>query len=230
MKNRFLLSLMAFIFFCYKSDSKIHVDNFSRFSSNQLFSRYEMTENPNVEKLIAQHRDGNFDVVISNIKGDLNKDGVDDMVTVKQDTVNETRPYRLEIYLTQNDKKVKLFLLSDSAIVAKYPNGNNGFAMTTLFTGIIIKKGTLTINHELTRGSFAHQFRFQNGKFELIGYRSAGVSGRDVEEVDFNLSTGNKVVRRIPIGGNQVISTKKSKKIIRPLPDLEFFEPYNYQY
>lgn len=221
---------LLLMLFSWKNNRIIPVDNVVKALENQTIAKIELNENPTFQKHLIQKRDDNFNVAISSVRGDLNKDGFDDLVTVKQDTVNENRPYRLQIYFTQTDRKLKLMFSSDSAIVANYPNGNNGFALTTLFTGIEIKKGTLIIKHELTRGSFSHQFRFQNNKFELIGFRSAGVSAPDVEEIDFNLSTGDKIVKRSPIGGNTVKSIKKSKHFIRPLPNLEFFEPFEYQY
>ncbi len=229
MKIHFLLPLVALLLFSWKNNRIIPLNIVGNAYEKQLFNAIELKENPTVEKHLLQIRDGNFDVVISSVRGDLNKDGVEDLVTVKQDTVSQNRPYRLQIYLTQADKKRKLVLSSDSAIVAMKSEGNIGFAVT-LFTGIEIKSGTLIISHELTRGSFTHQFRFQNNKFELIGYRSAGVSPPDVEEIDFNLSTGNKIIKRTPIGGDKVKSIKKSKEFIRPLPNLKFFEPYECQY
>ncbi len=163
-------------------------------------------------------------------EGDLNKDGIADLITVFQDSTSTNRSFRLKIYLSQPDGKLKLVLSSDSAIVARYPNGKNNSVSEAMFTGVKIERGTFTISHELTRGSFSHQFRFQHNKFELIGYRSGGVSGRDVEEIDFNLSTGNKIIKLTPIGSNRVSSTKKTKQIVNPLPNLKFFEPYQYQY
>lgn len=163
-------------------------------------------------------------------KGDLNKDGIADLITVFQDSTSNNRAYRLKIYLSQPDGKLKLVLSSDSAIVARYPNGQNNSVSDAMFTGIKIERGTFTISHELIRGSFSHQFRFQHNRFELIGYRSSGVSGRDVEEVDFNLSTGNKIIKLTPIGADRVSSKKNTKQKVSPLPDLKFFEPYQYQY
>ena len=229
MKIQFLLSLVVLLLFSFKNNSKISLTTISETTKKQISSVSKVKYKLAIEKLNAQQRDDNFNVVISKVRGDLNKDGVDDLITVMQDTVKQNRPYRLQIFLTQIDKRKKLVLSSDSAIVAMKSKGNIGFAVT-LFTGIQITKGTFIINHELTRGSFSHQFRFQNGRFELIGFRSAGVSGRDVEEVEFNLSTGDKTTKLTPIGGSDVKSIEKSKQFIRPLPDLKYFEPYEFQY
>lgn len=176
------------------------------------------------------NKDQKFNVPVSKQSGDLNKDGVQDLITVRQDTVDPKNPYLLEIHLSQPNGSLNLTVSSDSAIVVPYPEGKIRKVNDAMFTGIQIKNGTFTISHELTRGSFSHQFRFQKNKFELIGYHSAGISGRDVEEVDFNLSTGNKTITRTPIGSDKITSTEISKEMIRPLPDLQFFEPYRDQY
>lgn len=176
------------------------------------------------------NKEQKFTVAVSKQNADLNRDGIEDLITVAQDTVDPKNPYLLQIHLSQSNGKMKLMLSSDSAIVVPYPYGKARQVNDAMFTGIKIKNGTFVISHEFTRGSFSHQFRFQNDKFELIGYRSAGISGRDVEEVDFNLSTGDKTVTRLPIGSDKIMSTEKTKQVIRPLPDLQFFEPYRYDF
>ena len=229
MKTHLLLSLLITLLFSCRNNTDKSAQILDQTPNNQAVSMKEEIENVTTEEYIEQGTDDHFKVIVSNVRGDLNNDGIDDLVTVKQDTVNEERPYRLRIYLSQTDQKSKLVLSSDSAIVSMKSKGNIGYAVT-LFTGVEIKKGTLIINHELTRGSFAHQFRFQNNEFELIGFRSGGVSGRNVEEIDFNLSTGDKIIQLTPIGGDQVRSIERSKEFIRPLPILKSFEPYDYQY
>lgn len=229
MKTHLFLSLLITLLFSCRNSIDKSTEILDQNPNNQSVSLEEDIENITNEEYIEQETDDNFKVIVSKVRGDLNNDGIDDLVTVKQDTINENRPYRLKIYLSRNDQKSKLVLSSDSAIVAIKSKGNIGFAVT-LFTGVEIKNGTLIINHEVTRGSFSHQFRFQNNNFELIGFRSGGVSGSDVEEIDFNLSTGDKIIQLTPIGGDQVTSSKKSKEFIRPLPNLNSFEPYDYQY
>ena len=229
MKTHLFLSLLITLLFSCRNNTDKSAEILDQTPNNQTVSPEEDIENVTTEEYIEQETDDNFKVIVSNVRGDLNNDGMDDLVTVKQDTVNEERPYRLQIYLSQTDQELKLVLSSDSAIVAMKSKGNIGLAVT-LFTDAEIKKGTLIINHELTRGSFSHQFRFQNNNFELIGFRSGGVSGRDVEEIDYNLSTGDKIIKRTPIGGDKVKSIVRSKEFIRPLPNLNSFEPYDYQY
>ena len=229
MKTYLLLSLISATLFSCRNDTLKSTKIIDQTAKEKINSTKEERVTPTTEEYIDKDQNDNFKVIVSNVRGDLNNDGIDDLVTVKQDTVNEERPYRLRIYLSQTDQKSKLVLSSDSAIVSMKSKGNIGYAVT-LFTGVEIKKGTLIINHELTRGSFSHQFRFQNNEFELIGFRSGGVSGRDVEEIDFNLSTGDKIIQLTPIGGDQVRSIERSKEFIRSLPILKSFEPYDYQY
>lgn len=167
---------------------------------------------------------------IERASGDLNKDGLADLITVEQDTIDSKKAYLLKIYFGRNDKEWDLVLTSDSAIVVPYPNGKDNPKNDAMFTGVKISKGTFTISHELTRGSFSHQFRYQNKKFELIGFRSTGVSGRDIEETDFNLSTGSKIVKHKPIGGDRYTDETKTIERIKYLPNLTVFSPYEFMY
>lgn len=169
-------------------------------------------------------------LIISRLNGDLNKDGVNDLVTVTKDTMGVKTSYNLRIYLSQANKKLKLVLHSDSAIVARDKDVKNNLTNDAIFSEIEIKRGTLCIKHELIRGNFWHQFRFQNNKFELIGYHSVGVSGGSIEETDFNLSTGRKMIKIGKIGDDLYNDQSETTERIKYLPNLALFRPYDFIY
>ncbi|RTY85432.1 hypothetical protein EKL32_28630 [Flavobacterium sp. GSN2] len=169
----------------------------------------------------------NFTVQIAEIKGDLNKDKLEDKVIVSQDTINEKSPYRLQIFFAQPDRKFKLFVTSTKIIEPQYPDGSTGYSTGNRFSDVTIKKGVISVNFELTRGHFEHKFRFQNGNFELIGFSQVYSDGRGImTSVDFNLSTGVRIEKSERYDTDKVLSNTKKKILIRPLPILQNVEPF----
>lgn len=174
----------------------------------------------------------NFNKEFAKVKGDLNKDGLIDYVQVFQDTINETAPYRLEIYMAQTNGNYKQIISSAKAIAPAFPNGKEGYRTGTAFYEITIIKGILTIRNELLRGNFEHKFRFQNGNFELIGFSEVYSDGQGtLETIDFNLSTGIRIKQTEPYGKDDFpVTNTKKKIIIKPLPKLQDFAPFTTQY
>ena len=118
----------------------------------------------------TESRKLNFDYKIIKVRGDLNKDGLIDEVIVKQDTLNENAPYKLQIFFKEPNGQSKLIASSTKIIEPQYPNGRNGYKTGNSFSNVTIKNGVLSVNFELLRGHFEHKFRFQNENFELIGF------------------------------------------------------------
>lgn len=169
-----------------------------------------------------------FTYVKSTAIGDLNKDKLPDSVVVLQDTVNEKQPYLLKIFFANADKQYKLVLLSDSAIEAKYPEGKQFFNNGTDFYGVIVKEGVLTLETELIRGRYEYKFRFQGGNFELIGFSQTYSDGQGImTTTEFNLSTGVLVEMSERYDTGKLLSKKRTKKLIRPLPKLKKFKPFS---
>ncbi|ENA1802989.1 hypothetical protein ABF179_002410 [Flavobacterium psychrophilum] len=169
----------------------------------------------------------NFCHKIMEIAGDLNKDNLLDKVIVTQDTLNENAPYRIQVFFKQPNGKLKLVVTSTKIIEPQYPDGRNGYKTGNGFSDVTIEKGILSVNFELLRGHFEHKFRFQNGNFELIGYTEAQSNGRgEIYYVDFNLSTGIKIEKIENYETDKIVSNKKSKIIIRPLPKLQDIQPF----
>lgn len=161
--------------------------------------------------------------------GDLDQDGINDRVVVLQDTIDDRFPYRLQIFL--GSKKI---LESDEVIPAKYPDGRNQSSGYEDLFSVEIDKGVLTVVFDLLRGNYAYKFRWKPEKndFAMIGFTSHYSDGvQFLYYTDFNLNTGSRIETRENYETGKVLSSKKSKLMIRPLPllsqiRLTFGEPY----
>ena len=171
-------------------------------------------------------KDYNFTHKIMEISGDLNKDSLPDKVIVTQDTLNENAPYKLQIFFKEPNGQSKLIVTSIKIIEPQYPQGRDGYRTGNGFSDVTIKNGILSLNFELLRGHYEHKFRFQNGNFELIGFSEVSSDGHGVmQTTDFNLSTGIRVEKSERYDSDKILSNKKKKILIRPLPRLQDVAP-----
>jgi len=169
----------------------------------------------------------NFNYEVTKVTGDLNKDNLADKVIVSQDTLNDRAPYRLQIFFAQPDGSFTLIVSSIKIIEPQYPDGRNGFRSGNGFSGITIKNGVISINNELLRGHYEHKFRFQNGSFELIGFSEISSDGQGViTTIDFNLLTGIRIEKSERYDMDKILSNRKKKILIRPLPKLQNVKPF----
>ncbi|UQB69230.1 hypothetical protein [Epilithonimonas zeae] len=159
--------------------------------------------------------------------GDLNKDGLEDLVMVYQSEKllkQENNTVRtLRILLKQNDGNYQLAAESKGAVVGE--NMNN-----TFFSGLEIKKGLLIINHEYIRGGSVHKYRFQNGGFYLIGAESRTGDASYYSSIDYNLSTGKYISIYDNSEDNKDLpksSKKEGVKKLTTLPNIETYEIYS---
>ncbi|WP_179006152.1 hypothetical protein [Winogradskyella forsetii] len=114
----------------------------------------------------------NFNHLVLTRVGYLNKDKVLDSITIKQDTVNQFRPYRLEIYLSKKKVGKILSISTDKAITPEYFQGSNGMEKEKSFSDIKIRNYILTIKHDYENELKEHSFRLRANKFKLIKYYS----------------------------------------------------------
>ncbi len=179
----------------------------------------------------AQNKTNNFNKVIAEVRGDLNKDGLQDLLRVTQDTLANSFPYRLEVFFNQPLSDKKLIVTTDKLIGAQYPNGKDGLRSEANLDTITIKNNVIAIRVQLTRGMFIHKFRYQKGNFELIGftYMNADGLGNYAEE-DFNLSTGVRYFKEGLNSSDEVAVKRKEIKRIRPLPKMQDFVPFETEF
>lgn len=123
-------------------------------------------------------------------RGDLNKDGIDDVVMVsesKKDDMEAVTARTLIILFGQSDGSYLLNTKSTTAVV-----GKNEYSYV-FFSGVTIRKGVLVVEHEYLRGGCTHIFRYQNGGFYLIGASSNTGDPNFNQSLEYNLSTGKYV-------------------------------------
>ncbi len=147
---------------------------------------------------------------IATAKGDLNKDGRDDIVMVLYDKRDDTVSIgaegysRLLIVLFKTDEGWSVAIKSANIIMCKTCGGVYGDP----FNQIDIKNGIITIDHyggSNWRWAYTNKFRYQDGDFYLIGVTKdsysvfggkgcddIGSANRDFE--DINLITGQRML------------------------------------
>jgi len=167
-----------------------------------------------------------FDHKVIEVIGDLNKYSLPDKVIVTQDTLNENSPYRVQVFFKEPNGQFKLIVTTTKIIEPQYPDGRDGYR-TDDFSDVTINKGVLSVNFQLLRGHFEYKFRYQNGNFELIGFSEGYSDGQGVvSSTDFNLSTGIRIEKSERYDIDKILSYKKKKILIRPLPKLQDIKPF----
>lgn len=169
----------------------------------------------------------NFSVPVREELGDLNKDGLADKVIVTMDTADVTVPLRLQIFFAQPDGKLKLMISSLKIIEPQYPADKNGAYSGKQIPDFFIEDGLLNMVSEIEGVQAVHQFRFQNGNFELVKVTQATWDGKNTTtETEFNLLTGIRTETVKALGSEKVIRASKKKVLVRPLPKIQNFRPF----
>lgn len=166
-----------------------------------------------------------FTVPVREENGDLNGDGLADQVVIKMDTADITRPLQLEVFFQQKDSKYKL-VASSTKLLARQYDKDGKYAGNAL-PDVVIDNGILNILTERTGNHSQHQFKFQNGNFELIHYFNVIWDGKNTTtETKFDLVTDNYSVESQQLGSDKVTVLEKKKIVVKPLPKLQDFVPF----
>lgn len=170
------------------------------------------------------------ETILVDLYGDLTNDKVDERVVVtelaKEGEYGKIR--LLQIFTKKNNKWIEL-ANSKSAILESESGGFSGDPFIS--KSLKITNGILEISHDggsSWKWFITHKFRYQNNKFELIGYNYLyGKPCEYFETTDFNLFTGIIHFEKEfeTCENKEQITTKEEKeefvKKIRPLPNLK---------
>ena len=173
--------------------------------------------------------------VLSMAKGDLNKDGIEDLAFVIENTDTNNihhdeegfgrdsinlNPRILGIYFRNNSGVLVKQLQSDSFIILQ-----DSPTMDEPFDGIkILKNGVLTIDFHFwfSAGSWSmsnhtYKFRFQKNNFELIGYESSERHRGTGETTDYsiNFSIRKMHITNLTIDENDTEVIKEESKTFK---------------
>jgi hypothetical protein len=174
----------------------------------------------------------NYNYQVREEKGDLNNDGKIDKITVKMDTINETIPLRLQIFLSQPNGKLTLAVSSTKIIEPQYPVENQGKFNGYQIPDFFIEKGILTMWSEIKGGNITYDFKYHNGNFELIKVNkltnnaTKGYTDENTiyTETKFNLITGLRTETDEILGSGKILNKRKKTVLIRPLPKIQDFK------
>jgi len=178
-----------------------------------------------------KHKD-NYTYHVREEEGDLNNDGKMDKILVKMDTIDETRPLILQIFLSRPNGKLTLAVASTKIIEPQYPVENQGKPNEYQIPDFFIEKGILTMWSEIKGGNITYDFKYRNGNFELIKVKKLtnnATKGYIDEntiftETRFNLITGLRTETDEKSGSKKALSKRKKIVLIRPLPKIQDFK------
>lgn len=195
---------------------------------------------PNQGKFISDFIPKEY-VIKDSVSGDLNKDGLNDIVLVlnhmQEDTFQiDEEPKRLLLILFKSSSGFKLSGKSSEVLMCRSCGGMYGDP----YSSITINKGVLSIEHyggSSWRWTETRKFRYQQNGFFLIGSTSnlfwnvQDCDGKGIGEAgknfkDINYLTGAEVIIE-KSEECKLIKNIKQKQPKKPLVKLEAFEYEN---
>ena len=133
--------------------------------------------------------------IVDTVKGDLNKDGIDELVIAYNTQKEKEDAFEIGIYDAQ------LRELKDQRVQGHDGSGSrDGGMMGDPFGEIEIINGILLVSQNggsSWKWGHTDKYRYQDGEFYLIGYSSN--YGRPCDywtDVDFNLLTGKMIIKK----------------------------------
>lgn len=175
----------------------------------------------------------NYTYQVREEEGDLNNDGKKDKIIVKMDTINETRPLILQIFLSHPNGKLTLAVSSTKIIEPQYPIEKQGKHTEYQIPNFFIEKGILRMWSEIKGGNITCDFKYRKGNFELINVEKLTHNTNKgyideytiFTETKFNLITGLRTETDDDMSGSgKILNRRKKIVLIRPLPKIQDFK------
>lgn len=163
------------------------------------------------------------------VEGDLNSDGIDDKAFVIEEKLDpEKNPQRdLIIAFGNEDASYSQSIRAEKAIMLR----NDGGAFGDPFEDLIIDRGSIVLSFiggSSERWYMNYRFRFQDEGWYLIGSTEGALvevdKAMDNIEEDYNLITGDYVIRKLEDGKIVTMKGKVEKKPLIKLIDFDVYQ------
>ncbi|MCQ9637662.1 hypothetical protein MP477_22135 [Chryseobacterium sp. WG23] len=190
-----------------------------------------LTANTNVFSQKTINKD-NYTSLIQKEEGDLNYDKKNDRIMVEMDIKDETRPLRLQIFLSQPDKKLQLVVSSTKIIESQYPVNKKGEHNDNVIPDFFIEEGKLKMLTDIKDRKSSYEFRLKQNNFELIKISRVIWDGKDTTfETEIDLIAKTKIEYEQVTGSDKLLNKKKKMIKVNALPkiqDLSFYDLEQY--
>lgn len=165
---------------------------------------------------------GNYTSLIQEEVGDLNNDKRNDRIMVEMDIEDETQPSRLQIFLSQPNKKLQLVVSSTKIIEGQYPVRKNGKYSGNNVPDFFIENGKLIMLTDIDNRKSSYEFRLNKNNFELVKISRVIWDGKDTTfETRIDLIAKTKIEYEQVTGSEKLLNKKKKQIKISALPKIQ---------
>lgn len=154
--------------------------------------------------------------------GDLNNDKRNDRIMVEMDVIDDTRPVRIQIFLSQPDKKLQLVVSSTKLIENEYPAYKNGKHNGNVIPDFFIEDGILKMLTDINNRKSSYEFRLNKNNFELVKISRVIWDGKDTTfETKIDLIAKTKIEYEQVTGSEKLLNKRKKEIKINALPKIQ---------
>lgn len=174
----------------------------------------------------------NYTALVQEEVGDMNKDKRNDRIMVEMDVKDDTRPLRVQIFLSQPDKKLQLVVSSTEIFESQYPVNKKGEHNGNPIPGLFIEDGKLKMLTNINNRKSSYEFRLKQNNFELIKISRVLWDGKETTsetEIDLIKGTKSEYDRDFSPNKKNIKNTKlKPIKTLPKIQDLSFSDLEKY--
>jgi hypothetical protein len=164
----------------------------------------------------------NYTSQVQKEEGDLNHDKQNDKVMVEMDLKDETRPLRLQIFLSQPDKKLQIVVSSTKIIESQYPTDKKGEHNGNQIPDFFIEEGNLKMLTDINNRKSSYEFRLKQNNFELIKISRVLWDGKNKTfETEIDLIAKTKIEFEQELGSDEILNKRTTKIKVSLLPKIQ---------